>query len=60
MTWLPICASLLLAIPVALPAQQPERYILEGGPAAVYNLVGTVRVEPGDGAVTVQVTRAGG
>jgi DUF4097 and DUF4098 domain-containing protein YvlB len=60
MTRLPICTSLLLAIPVALPAQQPERYTLEDGPAAVYNLVGNVRVEPADGPVTVQVTRAGG
>ena len=53
-------ASVFLAMPAVLPAQQAERYTLEGGPAAVYNLVGAVRIEPGTGAVTVQVTRAGG
>ena len=55
----PIAIAVLLAIPAALPAQQPERYTIDESPAAVYNLVGNVRVEPGDGAVTVQVTRAG-
>jgi len=51
---------LLLLIPAVLPAQQAERYTLDEGPAAIYNLVGAVRVEPGTGAVTVQVTRVGG
>ena len=61
MTRFPMILCLLLALPAALPAQQPERYTLESGPAAVYNLVGTLRVEPGEGAgVVVQVTRAGG
>jgi hypothetical protein len=57
---LPIAFGLLLAIPAALGAQQPERYTLDGGPAAVYNLVGALRLEPGEGPVTVEVTRAGG
>jgi len=55
----PIAVAVLLALPAALPAQQPERYAIDEGSAAVYNLVGNVRIEPGDGAVTVQVTRAG-
>jgi DUF4097 and DUF4098 domain-containing protein YvlB len=45
--------------PAALPAQQAERYTLTEGPAAVYNLVGNLRVEPGQGRVTVEVSRAG-
>jgi DUF4097 and DUF4098 domain-containing protein YvlB len=48
-----------LVLPAALPAQQPERYSFDGDPVAVYNLVGTLRVEPGTGDVGVQVTRAG-
>lgn len=40
-------------------AQQPERYTLQGDDVAVYNLAGTVRLEPGEGDVTVQVTRGG-
>ena len=55
----PIAVAVLLALPAALPAQQPERYTIDEGSAAVYNLVGNVRIEPWDGAVTVQVTRAG-
>lgn len=53
-------SCLMLAVPSLLSAQQPERYTLDQGPAAIYNLVGTVRVEPGEGAVIVQVTRGGG
>ena len=55
----PIVSCLVLGLPAALCAQQPERYTLDEGPAAVYNLVGTLRIEPGEGAVVVQVTRAG-
>src|SRR6185437_12165552 len=55
-----LLGPLLLLIPAVLPAQQAERYTLDEGPAAIYNLVGAVRVEPGTGAVTVQVTRVGG
>ena len=40
-------------------AQQPERFQLSGGDAAIYNLAGTVTVEPGQGSVSVQVTRGG-
>jgi len=49
----------LLGMPAALHAQQPERYTLDDDAVAIYNLVGAVRVEPGNGAVAVQVTRAG-
>ena len=49
----------LLASPVALAAQQTERYSLDTGPAVVYNLVGSLRIEAGEGHVSVQVTRAG-
>src|SRR5262245_28774613 len=55
----PILSCLLLAVPASLWAQQPERYTLDDGPAAVYNLVGNLRVEPGEGGIVVQVTRAG-
>jgi hypothetical protein len=49
----------LIVLPAALRAQQTERYTLDAGPVAVYNLVGDLRVEPGTGAVVVQVTRSG-
>jgi len=56
----PILLFVLPVLPVALHAQQPpERYTIEGDAVAVYNLVGAVRVEPGEGGVAVQVTRAG-
>jgi len=60
MTRFTLTPLLLLVPPATLYAQQAERYTLDEGPAAIYNLVGAVRVEPGTGAVTVQVTRAGG
>jgi DUF4097 and DUF4098 domain-containing protein YvlB len=41
-------------------AQQPlERYTIDDDAVAIYNLVGAVRLEPGEGGVAVQVTRAG-
>ena len=50
----------LLGLPAALHAQQPlERYTIDDDAVAIYNLVGAVRVEPGEGGVAVQVTRAG-
>jgi hypothetical protein len=50
----------LLALPAALHAQQPlERYTIDDDAVAIYNLVGAVRLEPGEGGVAVQVTRAG-
>lgn len=60
MKWLTVTLSFLLSIPAAVSGQQAERYSLDAGPAAIYNLVGNVRVEPASGTVTVQVTRAGG
>jgi putative adhesin len=57
--YLVIACTLLASAPGAIAAQQPERYTLEAGPALVYNLVGNVRVEPGEGRVVVLVTRAG-
>jgi DUF4097 and DUF4098 domain-containing protein YvlB len=59
MTRFLVPSCILLVLPARLCAQQSERYVLEDGPAAVYNLVGTLRVEPGEGSVVVQVTRAG-
>jgi lia operon protein LiaG len=52
----------ILTLPLtitAVSAQQPERYTIPGGDVAIYNLAGEVRVEPGSGAVTVEVTRGG-
>jgi lia operon protein LiaG len=45
--------------PAALAAQQAERYTIPGGDVAIYNLAGQVRVEPGSGSVTAEVTRGG-
>jgi lia operon protein LiaG len=47
-------------LPGGAAAQQPERYSLAGSDVAIYNLAGAVAVEPGTGAVTVQVSRGGG
>src|SRR5689334_22097228 len=55
-----LASCCFLFIPAVLSSQQVERYTLGAGPAAIYNLVGTVRVEPSSGGVTVQVTRVGG
>ena len=49
----------LLILPTAAPAQQGERYTLDGEEVAVYNLAGTLTVEPGTGAVSVEVARGG-
>jgi lia operon protein LiaG len=50
----------LLGLPAALRAQQPlERYTIDDDAVAIYNLVGGVRLEPGEGGVAVQMTRAG-
>ena len=56
---IPTCLLLFL-LPATLDAQRTERYTLPGDDAAIYNLAGNVRIEAGDGGVTVQVTRAGG
>lgn len=54
-----LCSLLPVVLSVRSHAQQPERYTLADDDAAVYNLAGAVRVEPGEGDVAVQVTRAG-
>ena len=56
--------SVLSAVSVfsaaTLSAQQPERYTISGDDAAIYNLAGEVRLEPGGGpGVTAEVTRGG-
>lgn len=57
----PIWSCLPLVLPAVLLAQQPERYRLAGNDAAIYNLIGTVRIEAGSGeGVGVQLTRVGG
>ena len=56
----PILLLFLFALPAALHSQQPlERYTIDDETVAIYNLVGAVRVEPGEGGVAVQLTRAG-
>jgi hypothetical protein len=56
----PILSCLVMFfLPALSHAQQPERYSLAEGDAAIYNLVGKLRVEPGNGAVTVEMTRTG-
>jgi lia operon protein LiaG len=49
----------LLLLPSAAPAQQGERYTLDGDEVAIYNLAGTLTVEPGTGSVSVALTRGG-
>lgn len=51
--------SLALAWPATLVGQQVERFTLSGDSVAIYNLAGQVTVEPGQGSVSVQVTRGG-
>jgi lia operon protein LiaG len=53
-------ATSALLVPVLASAQGVERFTLRGREVAVYNLVGTLRVEGGAGdAVVVEVTRVG-
>jgi lia operon protein LiaG len=60
MPWTPIPSCLVMfLLPALSHAQQPERYTLAEGDAAVYNLAGNLRVEPGNGAITVEMTRTG-
>jgi len=52
-------ASLALLVPAALSAQSEQRSI-RGADVAIYNLVGSIRAEPGTGdAVTVEIRRGG-
>ncbi len=53
------CLLALFLPAAALAAQQPERYTIDGGDIAVYNLAGQLQVEAGQGAVAVQVMRGG-
>lgn len=49
----------LLVLPTTAPAQQGERYTLDGEEVAIYNLAGALTVEPGTGSVVVELTRGG-
>lgn len=49
----------LLLLPPAAFAQQGERYTLDGDEIAIYNLAGSLTVEPGSGAVSVDMVRGG-
>jgi len=49
----------LLLRPTAASAQQGERYALDGDEVAIYNLAGSLTVEPGTGAVSVDLVRGG-
>ncbi|HEU5049461.1 MAG TPA: hypothetical protein VFU00_03995, partial [Gemmatimonadales bacterium] len=55
-----ILAGLFVAAAAPLAAQQASRHTLSGNAVALYNIAGTVRVDPGSGgAVTAEVTRHG-
>jgi hypothetical protein len=49
----------LLVRPAAAPAQQGERYTLDGDEVGIYNLAGSLTVEPGAGTVSVDLVRGG-
>ncbi len=56
----PVCLVLAALLVATSAAAQGTRYTLTGHDVAVYNLAGTLRVEPGTGsAVVVEVTRRG-
>ncbi len=53
-------AVLMLAASSSLAAAQGERFMLEGGEVAIYNLAGTLHAEGGTGdRVVIEVTRGG-
>ena len=54
-----LALCLLLLRPAAASAQQGERYTLEGDEVAIYNLAGSLTVEPGTGTVSVEMVRGG-
>ncbi len=54
-----VALSCLLVLPSAAAAQQGERYTIDGDDIAIYNLAGTLTVEPGTGGVGVEITRGG-
>jgi DUF4097 and DUF4098 domain-containing protein YvlB len=49
----------LLLLPLTASAQHGERYTLDGDEVAIYNLAGSLTVEPGSGAVSVDMVRGG-
>jgi len=56
----PVLLPVPLALAATLHAQQPlERYTIDDDAVAIYNLVGAVRIEAGEGGVAIQLTRAG-
>jgi lia operon protein LiaG len=54
-----LALALLVFAPSALAAQQVERYTLEGDDIAIYNLAGSLTIEPGTGGVAVELVRGG-
>ncbi len=54
-----LALTLLTMVPSVLAAQQVERHTLEGDDVAIYNLAGTLAVEPGTGGVAVELVRGG-
>lgn len=55
----PTIVSIISLTPAAIVAQQAERFTIAGDEIAIYNLAGSVTIEPGTGAATVFVTRGG-
>lgn len=56
------CVVMHTLLPAVGTAQSPERYTLRGDRVAIYNLVGSIRVEgaaEAGGATTVEVTKRG-
>ena len=54
-----LAVGCLLLRSTAAPAQQSERYTLDGDDVAIYNLAGSFTVEPGTGPVSVEIVRGG-
>lgn len=54
-----VLSLICLTLPAVTTAQQAERHTVGGDSIAIYNLVGSVTVEPGTGEATVLVTRSG-
>ena len=46
----PTIVSLISLTPAAIVAQQAERFTIAGDEIAIYNLAGSVTIEPGTGA----------
>ncbi len=58
-----IVTAIAIVVAPALGAQSPERHVLRGDRIAIYNLVGSIRLEgavEAGGATTVEVTKRGG